>query len=291
MSDKGSFMVAREVFSHPLFANGKPFSRREAWLWLVAEAAWKPRKVELGGRLIDLERGQLAHSVRFMAEAWGWSKSAVARFLDRLEAENMARQKTGTATGTSHGVLTICNYEAYQNLARDERDSNRDKVGTAAGQTRNIETLEEPPNPQRGETRRKAGADRSDPLFAEFETEVWARRWKRTGNAPLPAFKAYSRLSEADRADCRSHIAAAARAFEAGTEEKYRPLLATWINQRRWQGDLDVAAGASAPHWAEWVAAFQMSGSWNTTALGPPPGNPGCRVPREFLVRSAGDAA
>jgi hypothetical protein len=48
-------------------------SRVRSWLWLVAEAAWKPR-VRFIGRL--LERGQLAHSTRFMAKAWCWPDQA-----------------------------------------------------------------------------------------------------------------------------------------------------------------------------------------------------------------------
>jgi hypothetical protein len=46
----GTFNVARGVFDHPVFAP-EPFTEREAWLWLIAEAQWKPvRKRVRDGR-------------------------------------------------------------------------------------------------------------------------------------------------------------------------------------------------------------------------------------------------
>jgi hypothetical protein len=85
MAEQGTFSVCRGVFDHPLF-EGDAFSRREAWLWLVSEAAWKPRVRFLGrGRTkIELQRGQLEHTIRFMAQAWRWPETNVRRFLQRL---------------------------------------------------------------------------------------------------------------------------------------------------------------------------------------------------------------
>ena len=113
MSELGVFAVDRGVFDHPLFASGEPYSRREAWLWLISEAAWKPRRVDRGGQLIELRRGQLAHSLRFMADVWGWSKSSVDRFLARLKTETMI----GTETGTGFLIVTICKYDVFQRVS------------------------------------------------------------------------------------------------------------------------------------------------------------------------------
>jgi hypothetical protein len=44
---RGAFWVSRGVFDHPLF-RGEPFTQREAWLWLIAEAAWKPGRQRIG---------------------------------------------------------------------------------------------------------------------------------------------------------------------------------------------------------------------------------------------------
>lgn len=59
MSELGVFAVDRGVFDHPILSEpNRAYSRREAWLWLLAEAAWKPRKVGRIGATIELERGQ-----------------------------------------------------------------------------------------------------------------------------------------------------------------------------------------------------------------------------------------
>ena len=48
----------------------EPFKEREAWLWLIAECAFKPRRKRVNHVSVSLARGQLAHSTRFMARAW-----------------------------------------------------------------------------------------------------------------------------------------------------------------------------------------------------------------------------
>jgi hypothetical protein len=119
----GTFNVARAIWEHPVFAPS-PFSEREAFLWLVSEAAWKPRTARAGRVIVDLERGQLCASIRFMAEAWGWSKSRVERYLKRLENHAMICAKSGTG----QMVLTIQNYNEYQHPW--------DSGGTQAGHKR-----------------------------------------------------------------------------------------------------------------------------------------------------------
>jgi hypothetical protein len=101
------------------FFGADPFSRREAWQWLIAEAAWKPRKVNVGnGRgatVVSLERGQLAHSKAFMLQAWGWSsEKAVRTFLDRLEADGRISRHAGKPSGQPSAIITICKYDDYQ---------------------------------------------------------------------------------------------------------------------------------------------------------------------------------
>lgn len=117
----GTFAVSRRIWSHPEFAPCE-FSEREAFLWLVSEASWKSRTVRAGRVVVDLDRGQLCASIRFMADAWQWSKSRVDRFLKRLEKRDMLVSECGTG----QLIITICNYDEYQ--------GERDTSGTVAGQ-------------------------------------------------------------------------------------------------------------------------------------------------------------
>ncbi len=117
----GTINVARALFEDEDFAN-ETYTEREAWLWLIMQARWKAGRKHIGHTVIDLNRGQLAASVRFMAEAWNWSKSRVDRFLKRL----IDREKIRVTRGTVVSTITICNYDKYQGRAEDG--------GTPAGQ-------------------------------------------------------------------------------------------------------------------------------------------------------------
>jgi len=115
---------------HPVFANQK-FTEREAWIWLIENAAFKPRTFRIGKHVIPLGRGQLATTMRFLADAWQWSKSHVARFLDKLKTGTAGEPMIETACGTEHTIITICNYDQYQagieNVERGaERELERD---------------------------------------------------------------------------------------------------------------------------------------------------------------------
>lgn len=104
-------------------------------MWMIMEASYKPREKRVGNVTVHLVRGQLACAVRFMADAWNWTKSTVDRFLKRLENRDMI----GTDSGTGVNVITICKYDEYQNKPKDggtDEIENRDSSGTAAGQQR-----------------------------------------------------------------------------------------------------------------------------------------------------------
>jgi hypothetical protein len=134
MSERGVFAVDRGVFVHDCFAD-EPFTEREAWVWLISEAAWKPRGRRIGNITVSLERGQLAASVRFIAEKWKWSKSAVDRFLERLKKRDMIE----TASGTGINIITICKYDEYQRVSLPDGTDAGTQSGTAAGQQRDKE--------------------------------------------------------------------------------------------------------------------------------------------------------
>lgn len=114
----GVFAVARNIFEHEAFAD-EPFTEREAWIWIIREAAWKNRSARVGKARVDLKRGQCAASVRFMADVWKWHRAKVERFLNRLKTETMI--ETDARQGVN--VITVCNYNEYQRVALPERDT------------------------------------------------------------------------------------------------------------------------------------------------------------------------
>jgi hypothetical protein len=125
MNDRGVFAVSRGVFDHPSFAP-EPYTEREAWLWMIGAAAWKPMKVRVGRTIFDLARGQLVFAGRFLATRWRWSEARVRRFLNRLKIDAMVMVLT-TREATQ---ITICNYDKYAFDGRT-RDAPNDAQGDA----------------------------------------------------------------------------------------------------------------------------------------------------------------
>jgi hypothetical protein len=119
LSDPGYVAVHRSIWDHDVFEPA-PFSEREAWLWLVSSAAWKPTKVRVGYKMIALGRGDLSFSERFLAEKWRWSKTKVHRFLALLESETMITRNLDQGLNQ----ITICNYDKYQSPWTSQRTEN-----------------------------------------------------------------------------------------------------------------------------------------------------------------------
>lgn len=107
-----------------------PMADCDAWLWLIENAAWKAfTRRGPKGDPIRLERGQIHVSDRQLAGVFLWDKKRVRRFLDRLEGHEMVSQNRDHS-GT---ILTICNYDKYQNHDEDAGPS-KDHHGTTQEQ-------------------------------------------------------------------------------------------------------------------------------------------------------------
>ncbi|MEL6362835.1 MAG: hypothetical protein AAFR21_17315 [Pseudomonadota bacterium] len=209
----------RSTFDHPCFAD-EPFTEREAWVWMIMEASYKPRVKRTGRHVANLERGQFSASVRFLAEKWGWTKSKVHRFLERLKNRDMI----GTETGTGMMVLTISNYDIYQEPERN--------LGTAGGQ-------------QPGQSWDSSGTNlkkdnkyiiNNPPISPKGDfDEFWSSVPKKVGK--VAAEKAYRKaLRGADSQTLLDAMKLYAKTRE-GQDHQYTVHPATWLNQGRWQDE------------------------------------------------------
>lgn len=145
MPGGGYIRAYRAVFSNPIFKNK---GEAMVFIYLVMEAAWAPMTVRYKGRLIDLQRGQLAISVRDLATAMDRSKGWVERFLEALRNRDMI----GTVNETGVNVITICNYDKFQPISDDlgtATEKNRDRTGTQKKEDKELKEKKEdnPPTP------------------------------------------------------------------------------------------------------------------------------------------------
>lgn len=113
----GWYKIKRGVLDHELFAPSGKWSRFEAWVWMIENAAFRDAEINIGGKPYTVERGSLCFSERFLADKFGWSQKSLRTFLDALEAHNAIRQgvaSTGQGMKSKRKQITLCNYDKYQ---------------------------------------------------------------------------------------------------------------------------------------------------------------------------------
>lgn len=224
----GYYKMHRGWMNHPALSGAREsFCRRAAWAWLVEAASWKPRRVNIAGRTIELQRGQLTASLRYLAEAWGWSVGAVRRFIERIETDTLV----STDTGTGQLVITVCNYEKYQ--------SYDDETGTADGTPSGTEAAQLEHKTNKGKKGSKNLGDRD--LFGDGKGEPaaddgferwWALAPRRIGKGQARvAFK--SALGKASLDVLIAGITQYAASVQ-GREPQFVCHPSTWLRGERW---------------------------------------------------------
>jgi hypothetical protein len=261
MSAPGYIKLSRSVFEK--FKRDK-FSRRDALIWLRAEASWEDRGKEIDGANIRLKRGQLAHSVRFMAEAWKWPQTNVVRFLRDLKNSGEIESgtlscanwsKSGTRNGTRLTVITICDYDCSQVALEKSGTPNgfsaeheRHKLEELKELKESIRANSQPVKEEKGNSRQEHSLTSSEVLFFE---DFWKAKPSR-GRASNPRHAALLKFVAAVKggADPQQIIAAAKQWTGAEAENKtigtqYVAMAATWLHQRRYE-EYQAPAGSVA---------------------------------------------
>ena len=200
MRSHGLIAIERSIFEHPLFLGRE--DRLVAWQWLIAEAAWKPEIRRGSFGFVQVQRGQLAASVRSLAKDWRWSKSKADRFLRCLVRHGMicigkpgTPDTPGTALIHEVSIITICNYEKFQNPSTTLRKqpghypayqpgqqtrNGSAFAGLSASEQENKRTkdkglAEESREKRRGKTKPRHGArGRGDTIWCDCGTSDWA---------------------------------------------------------------------------------------------------------------------
>ena len=103
------YLMHRGWMDNPVFGK-EPYSKAQAWVWLIENACFKRTPFDIRGKTIFIERGQLCKPTRDLAETWRWPETNVRRFLKRLTTDAMIDAQSGAGKT----VITICNYDKYQ---------------------------------------------------------------------------------------------------------------------------------------------------------------------------------
>ena len=120
--------ISRRLFEHHLWCEKRIFSRFEAWLDILQSARFEDTKQLIGNRLIEVKRGQMLVSLRYLAARWQWSTKKVGTFLELLIQDGMIVKETPKETGQT--VITICNYDKYNALTPKEETPRKQEGNT-----------------------------------------------------------------------------------------------------------------------------------------------------------------
>ena len=116
----GWIKLHRSIQEHWLYTEKRKFSKFEAWNDILLTVNFTEGKTIIKGKLIQIKRGESILSLDSWAKRWGWDKSAVRRFLNTLQKDNMIELKNKTITTR----LIVCKYDTYQ----DERNANETQM-------------------------------------------------------------------------------------------------------------------------------------------------------------------
>lgn len=113
----GFVLIYKSLIDHEVSGFTKPYKRSEAWLWLLLNACRLKdgrnvyRKVGKATKLIFEGYGVCAHSTRFLASKFGWSRGKTEKWLNDLKTCQQID------VNISHNIsqITICNFYDYQN--------------------------------------------------------------------------------------------------------------------------------------------------------------------------------
>lgn len=235
----GWFKIHRSLLNHPAF---RGFQERWAFAELIALAAWKPTTVRYKERVINLERGQLAISIRDFAKRIEWDKAKVERFFSVLKNQDMIE----TATETGVTLITICNYCIYQ----DCRDSGETAAERKPRQDRDteqrreeIKKIESPKGDSLLPSRAKGNHANGSKYPPEFEI-FWKAYPKRPTDTKALAFKAWTKARKTLSAD-DLRMAAINYAGFCVCQGHEPMLVQTWVNREGWTASYKTQARAS----------------------------------------------
>ena len=127
--NNGFLMLARSFFQHHLWKQKRAFSPAEAFLDLVQSAPFEPQKRIIKGHVVEVPRGGIVASERFLSDRWMWSRNKVRLFLETLTIEGMIRpQKDHKQDQQKDQQITaflLCNFDRF-NPAKDQQKDQLD---------------------------------------------------------------------------------------------------------------------------------------------------------------------
>ena len=212
---EGYIKISRAILNHPaLNKRERAYCEVGAWLWLLLEASFAERDFTIGTQTVRLRRGELCHSVSYMAEAWGWSQSKTRHYIDKLVKFNsILLVKPEGKSADFPNIVKILNYDDYQ-----------DGIGKSDGKPH-------------GNKHNKI--INKDIIYIDEFNEIWGRLRAKRGSKKV-ALQKYNKIKGKVNKDTivekYNQIVKKASSFE------FIPHFSTFLSQERWLDEDSIVA-------------------------------------------------
>lgn len=170
MKEQGFIKLSRKFFKNPLWKEPRQYSRSEAWLDLIFMARFEDSQQILRNRVIEVRKGEIIASRRFLEERWSWGSTKVTNFLNYLQSNGMINQRQ-TAGQT---ILKLCNYDIYNHSQTNDCDGNEPL-------TNQWQTTHKPQTNQNKEYKESRKKEKNSPyspprntgeIFSEYKSDL-----------------------------------------------------------------------------------------------------------------------
>jgi biotin operon repressor len=117
----------RKMLASEVFLDSDPYLLK-LWIYCLLKANWKPKP--FSGVMIPI--GSFAFVSRNLAGVLGVSRGKLWRDINKLETMSQIE----TQTNRNFTVVSICNWETYQDIEDDDRDTDEPQTETKTGRKR-----------------------------------------------------------------------------------------------------------------------------------------------------------
>ena len=125
----GYFVVYRDIFRHPVFAN---ILQASLWIYMISSASHQDKTLRFMDTPIFVRRGEMIMPLRVTAKRFKMTYSEIRTFILRLVRRKMITTRTAQLQPTSNHknrkvtIINVINYDKFQYV--DNQQSHTDHI-------------------------------------------------------------------------------------------------------------------------------------------------------------------
>ena len=242
--EQGWVKIQNNIHSDPLL--NKDSEYLSVWIYLVTHSAYMGYDVIFNGKVTRLNEGQLLTSRKKIADATGVNDSKIKRILIALKNEQRIEQQTDR----QQSLITLIDKNNYK--YKDDRQIDQ-RVTNERPTEKETENEKEKRSKREKEKEKEINKNdknviNNNPLYPPLKEEgdelfslFWSNYPKKVGKGY--AKKCFDKIKPSrELVDTMVKAINAQRKSEAWQRDKgqYIPNPSTWLNQQRWEDDLNV---------------------------------------------------